>query len=227
MIAGALTGSLLLNSCYFNSAGHIFDKASYQASSFTRELRSNNNQVVYTDGSDYYVELTRYRLGEPVVTQYNAFSQKETGSEEKLQERGTAVFRIPSDFAMFLTGQAKGPDVPSEMTLVQNGAAIKSSCSTLPIVRDAGKYAEVWQHRSSAAPWLYAAGVLDWLCVDLPITCVENALLIAGCAAAIGGEMQSRANSYSSGSSSSGDSGSSYSPPSQYEIRSFYHSQGM
>ena len=87
--------------------------------------------------------------------------------------------------------------------------------------------AEVWQHRSSAAPWLYAAGVLDWLCVDLPITCVENALLITGCAAAIGGAMQSSANSYSSGSSSSGDSGSSYSPPSQYEIRSFYHSQGM
>ena len=239
IVATALSGSLLLNSCYFNSAGHIFDKASYQASSFTRELKSDKNQVVYTDGSDYYVELTRYRMGKPVVTQYSVFSQDETSDKDKLQVRGKVMFRIPRDFAMYLTGQAKGPDVPSEMTLVKNGAEIKSRCSTLPIVKNAGKYAEVWQHRSSAAPWLYTAGVFDWLCVDLPMTCVENAIVISLGAVMLAFETSSAYGAIErtldpvkygdiDTSAIRGDgSSSSSSGPNHYEIRGFYHSQGM
>lgn len=185
LVAGALTCSLLLNSCYFNSAGHIFDKASYQAASVTRELEANKNQVVYTDGEDYYVELTRFRMGDPVKTQYSAFDQESEDSAPKLEARGKDMFQIPKDFAMYLTGKAKGPDVPKEMTRIENADWIKSSCTTMPIVKNAGKYAEVWQQKSSAAPWLYMAGGLDWLCVDLPITLVENTLVVAGVATAI------------------------------------------
>ncbi|MBR5886919.1 MAG: hypothetical protein IKZ07_01800 [Akkermansia sp.] len=155
LVGVALSSTMLINSCYFNSAGHIFDKASYQATSVTRELGANKNQVVYTDGEDYYVELTRFRMGDPVKTQYSAFDQESDDSEPKLQARGKDLFEIPKDFAMYLTGKAKGPDAPTEMTRIRKAETaerIKSRCTTMPIVKDAGKYAEVWQQKSSAAP---------------------------------------------------------------------------
>lgn len=242
LLIGALFGTAMLNSCYFNSAGHIFDKASYSARAFTSDLKADGSHMVYADGDDYYVELPRYRMGAPVKTNYSIFDDEEEKNPQPQRKNATDVFQIPKDFAMYLTGKASGPKTPSSMTRVRNGDWIKNNCSAMPIVRQAGNYSETFRYKSPNAPWLYTAGVLDWLCVDLPVTCVENALVIAAGAVMVAyeasstyGEIESTINpakygkfetSGSSGGSSSG-SGETYNSNSHYEIRGFYHSQGQ
>ncbi len=209
MVVGGLTASMLLNSCYFNSAGHIFDKASYNAGAFTTDLRPDGRQMVYVDGDDYYIELPRYRMGAPVKTQYSVFDDEEEVVEHSPQLKNeTDMYQIPRDFAMYLTGRASGPSTPSYMTRVENGGWIKyGSDTSMPIVKQAGNYSETFRYRSPNAAWLYTAGVFDWLCVDLPVTCVENALVAALFTVVFAGAMQSEANSYSYDSYSSGSSG--------------------
>lgn len=210
LVAGALSCSLLVNSCYFNSAGHIFDQASYRAGSTTTDVRTDGSQVVYQDSDgDYYIELPRYRVGKPVQTQYSAFSQKNESASTMQRKGEVDMYKIPKDFAMYLAGKANGPQTPSYMDRVSYGGWVKYSDDTIkmPIVRKPGEYTETWRYKSPNAFWLYSAGVLDWLCVDLPVTCVENALVVTYCALYIASR---GTKSSSSGSSSSGSSSHSH-----------------
>lgn len=53
-----LTG---LNSCYFNSAGHIFDRAEYAAALSTYGIKAHDGGMVYTDGQSYYIDVRMCR----------------------------------------------------------------------------------------------------------------------------------------------------------------------
>ena len=173
----AVVASLGLSSCYFNSAGHLFDKAGYKAQAKSEDAKPG--QYVYTDGSKYYVELPRYRVGKPIKTQYSA-GQKDDRKEEIRATGDTDVFEIPADFAMYLTGQRKSPSTPSSMTKVGKSIITTTATTKLPIVFPGGASSMDYGYSSGAAAWWYTAGILDWLCVDLPITCVENSLATVG-----------------------------------------------
>ncbi len=168
----------LLNSCYFNSAGHIFDKASHDAAVDMADLKPNS--TVYADGSKYYVELPRYRAGKPVRTQYSVGEQKQL--QDKLRKTNdTTMVEIPRDFAMYLTGKHSGNAVPTYVRrATESPADIKQRSSTLTTTIAPKAYRFDFRHTSPAAAGWYTLGVLDWLCVDLPITCVENSLAICG-----------------------------------------------
>lgn len=204
LVLSGLAFTVALNSCYFNSAGKIVDKASYKALSTTSDIAQN--QLIYCKGGQYYIELPRYRNEKPAKLHYSI-----TDDEDKTKYTPTLVrnakdmFRIPQDFALYLAGKAKGPKTPSEMVLQQDGEEIKKSAdSTMKIVRTADKYSLEHKYRSPNAPWLWTAAVFDWLCVDLPITLVENSLVISGMAAYTAFAVLSTSDSDSSSSSSSG-----------------------
>ena len=165
----------LLTSCYFNSAGYIFDKTGYRASVNTNSVKVGS--VVYRDSADnYYVELPRYRYEKPVKLNY-FFLDDDDRKPERTATGQTDMFRIPQDFAMYLTGSASTPSTPSYMRLVEDADEIKAKAvSTLPIVRAGDSSEKRYSYDSPNAAWWYTLGVFEWLIVDLPLTCVENSL---------------------------------------------------
>ncbi len=190
---------LCLNSCYFNSAGHIFDKASHQAVLYASDIKEGDKVYCSQDGN-YYVELPRYRFDEPVTTWY---PKKESDTIQlKKIEGETVMTRIPADYAMYLTGQAKSPQTPSSLTPSKLSAAEKQQCSQLTVtqtttnemLKASPNPAHIYQYRSPNAFGWYTLGVLDWLCVDLPITCTANGLTLGLAALELATEYQLEKN---------------------------------
>lgn len=171
-----------LNSCYFNSAGHIADAASHSARVYTEDI--SVGKQVYTDGDSYYIELPHYRYGKKVVTQYNALDSDSSDSEAVRTYKGMQMFEIPADYAQYLMGKTKKPVSLSYVYPVKNGDAIKRYQSYPVKVKPVADTAD-WEYNSPNAPWLYTACVFDWLIVDLPITLIENSLLVTGVTLAI------------------------------------------
>lgn len=172
----------MLNSCYFNSAGHIVDAASHPARVYTEDI--SVGKQVYTDGDSYYIELPHYRYGKKVVTQYNALNSDSSDSEAVRAYKGMQMFKIPADYAQYIMGNTKKPVSLSYVYPVKNGDAIKRYQSYPVKVKPAADTAD-WEYNSPNAPWLYTACVFDWLIVDLPITLLENSLLVTGVTLAI------------------------------------------
>ena len=175
----ALALCLFVNGCYFNSAGHLFTKAAYDASANSADTQLG--KFVYMYGDEYFIELPRYRQGKKILTQYNAFSDdKRTVGPQPTGE--VSMFRIPADFAMFLTGRADAPSTPSYMVPVNNADEVKrGTCMT--ITKQGASFTSEFKYSSPNAVWWYTAGVFEWLCVDLPVTITENAIAISGLAA--------------------------------------------
>lgn len=169
-----------LNSCYFNSAGHLFEKASYRAAADVTDLKPGD--AVYCKDGEYYIELQRYRFGKAIRTQYDAFetAPMNPATKHKLDADDVDMFKIPADYAMYLTGQAEAPVEPSFFERTDDADDIKQGASTLTVSRAPEKYEYFYHHTSPAAALWYTAGALDWLCVDLPVTCLENTLLVCG-----------------------------------------------
>lgn len=175
--ACALTAAMLSN-CYFNSAGHIFDKASYDALTSTADIRPGD--LLYCDGGRYYVELPRYRWDYPVRTQYSAFDDEEERKKTLTKKNDYELVEIPEDYAMYLAGKRNQPTTPSFMKRIGNyPEAIKKRSQTYKIARTPKETLCHFHYNSPSSFGWYTLGVLDWLCVDLPITCTENALVAA------------------------------------------------
>ncbi|MBR5875338.1 MAG: hypothetical protein IKZ10_00730 [Akkermansia sp.] len=181
-LISALSVTVLLNSCYFNSTARLVDKACYEAQANTADLNTAPNPVVYYDGNHYYVELPRYRYGEPLRIQYSVFD--ETALDDAVMEkRGDAMFLISESFAEYLTGQGGKEKVSSILQEVPNGDDIKKRSQRIPVVKKAAERTVYYTYRSPNAGWLYAAVPFNWLLVDLPVTVVENGAIAAGVAA--------------------------------------------
>lgn len=178
---GALLCMSMFNSCYFNSAGHIVRAASYNATVDTGELKANSGSV-YTDGVCYYVEMMRYRFEKPVTTQYSAFDTDSKPKTPQMTAMGRQMYRIDADFADYLTGRSSSYGSSKPVAVSESKESIAARCTAMPITRTANSTRHDYQHSSPAAFWLYTAAGFDWLCVDLPVTCVENSLVIAGAA---------------------------------------------
>lgn len=183
-IVAALCLPGLLNSCYFNSTARLYDSAEYEARANAADLNSMPNPVVYQNGSSYYIELPRYRYGRPLQLQYSVFDQ-EQAPEPCLEPRGTGVYRIPEELALYLTGQGgKVPEVFS-MEEVPQAEEIKQLSRRMPVVKRAEEHQISYTYQSPDATWLRVAAPFNWLLVDMPVTVVENAAIVAGVAGVI------------------------------------------
>ena len=187
----------LLPGCYFNTAGHIFGKASYNATANTKDVKVGD--TIYRDSSgEYYIELPRYRTDKKIITQYTLSGDN---SRPIITESAgdTNLFQISSSYAMYLAGKG-GSAKPSFLTLVKNADSIKRQADKLTVSRVGESVSTGYRYNSPNSIWWYTAGAFDWLCVDLPVTCVENSLLIASSVVLIA----TASNKSSSSSSSSG-----------------------
>ena len=161
-------------SSQLNTAGHIFDKAKYDAIVSTDNIKGKGGHLVYSDGDNHYIVVSRYRYDVPVTTQYNAFAGA-TKKSKKRTFKGTSVVKIPENYARYLTGKAQTPKKPEFMHPVSDGV-LKKCSTTKPIVRTPLLCEHEFQYTSPGAIGYYTLGVLDWLCVDLPVSCVESTL---------------------------------------------------
>lgn len=187
---GALLGMSLFSSCYFNSAGHIVRAASYNAVVDVGDLKADTGYV-YCDGSNYYVELMRYRFEKPVTTQYSVFDEDKTPKTPKMTPMEKQMYRIDADFADYLTGKSNSYGNSRPVPVSESKEDIAARCTTRRITRSASSSRHDYRYSSPAAFWLYTAAGFDWLCVDLPMTCVENSLVIAGAATVVAWEVLS------------------------------------
>lgn len=178
--------SLALNSCYFNSAGFITDAASHRALMDTSELKTG--QVVYTDGTRYYLEIPHNRFDTPVRLQYKPFLDKLNrdfynthatydDSVKRTRKSGSVMVEIPADFGRYLTGESTTPfNISGTIRMAEDPDLVKTY-STKPIVNLAGAQQVIYDYISPNSGWLYTGAVFDWLLVDLPVTLTENALM--------------------------------------------------
>ena len=175
---------VILNSCYFNSTGSLIDKAQYEARANAADLNVSPNPVVYQNGSNYYIELPRYRYGHPVKLQYSVFDQ-ESPMEASMEPRGMGMYRISEEYARYLTGQGKKTDELFSMQEVANADEVKMLSRRIPVVKKADDHMVAYSYESPNSGWLYAAVPFNWLLVDLPVTVAENAVIVAGVAGVI------------------------------------------
>lgn len=193
MMAALALVSLALNSCYFNSAGYITDAASHQAMMSTGDLA--HGQYVYTNGTDYYVEMPHCRYDSPVRLQYkwlwdkinrdfyNIQTNYDTSAKlEKMS--GTVMIQVPADFGRYLTGESTAPfALDGQIKMAENPDAVRNMTRKAIVQLPALQTAR-YDYTSSNAGWLYTAAAFDWLVVDLPITLTQNALMsVAFCLA--------------------------------------------
>ena len=172
--------TMVLQSCYFNSAGHIFDKISYNAEVRMSEATGCVLHDEYAD--EYYLSNMRfYRVGKPVKTQYSAWDSDKRKSVSAF--RGFTDVEIPKDYARYLMGKGSKPSGVSFAYPVNLSEYSKDRMSRYDIVNTPIDTDISFKKKSKNGFWLGLAGVFDWLCVDLPVTCVENSLAIAGCCA--------------------------------------------
>ena len=178
--------SLALNSCYFNSAGFITDAASHQALMSTGDL--TQGQCVYTNGTDYYVEMPHYRFDSPVRLQYKWLWEKvnrdfynihETydTSARCTEKSGKVMLQVPADFGRFLTGESTAPFAPDGMVKMAEDPDAVRKMTRKPVVQIPSYDTFKYEYTSPNSGWLYTAAVFDWLVVDLPITLTQNALM--------------------------------------------------
>lgn len=164
---------LLCSGCYFNSAGHLFRNAAYDAQVDTTHM----GKYVYYDGTNYYAEFMRFRVGKKVVTQYDALNKKKK-YEIECVPKGLELCRISKNFASYLIN-GKGESSSGEIKIMEgNQERLKEGCSILPVKATPEPSRISYRYKSPNAIWYYLAGSLDWLCVDLPVTCIENSLAI-------------------------------------------------
>ena len=169
----------MLNGCYFNSTGRMLSRAEYEARANVADLKTAPNPVVYTNGADYYVELPRYRFGKPVRLQYSLLSQSSTPPEDVSEKMGMTLYRIPADYALYLTGQGKKVKEIAFLEEVKNAETVKAQCRTLPVRKDAGDKMVSYTYTSPNAGLMRAAAPFNWLLVDMPVTVAENAVAAA------------------------------------------------
>lgn len=183
-IVAALCLPGLLNSCYFNSTARLYDSAEYEARANAADLNSMPNPVVYQNGSSYYIELPRYRYGRPLQLQYSVFDQ-EQAPEPCLEPRGTGVYRIPEELALYLTGQGGKVTELFRLEEVPDAEEIKQLSRRMPVVKRMAERHVHYTYHSPDATWLRVAAPFNWLLVDVPVTVAENAAMLAGVAGVI------------------------------------------
>ena len=184
VICAVLCLSGMLSSCYFNSTGRLLDNAQYEARANAADLNVSPNPVVYQNGSNYYIELPRYRYGQPVKLQYSVFDQ-DSPAVASMESRGMGMYRISEGYARYLTGQGKKPDELFSMQEVANADEVKLLSRRIPVVKKADDHMVAYSYESPNSGWLYAAVPFNWLLVDLPVTVAENAVIVAGVAGVI------------------------------------------
>lgn len=171
--------SLLTSGCYFNSAGHIFSRASYNATANTNDLKVGDTAYRDSNGN-YYIELPRYRKEKKIVTNYFLLEEAKRPVITK-DMNDTTLFQITPEYAMYITGQrASVSPSACKLTPQSDADTIKKSADRLSVVRKGASISTEYKYSSPNAAWFYTAGVFDWLCVDLPMTCIENSLVIVG-----------------------------------------------
>lgn len=178
--------SFALNSCYFNSAGFIADAASHRALMATNTI--TQGQFIYTDGTNYYLEMPHYRFDSPVRLQYkwlwdklnrdfyNIYEEYDTSSrcEEK---SGKVMIQVPADFARYLMGESNAAfKLDGNIKMADNPDAIRN-LPRKPVVQLPELLTAQYDYTSPNSGWLYTAAAFDWLIVDLPITLTQNALM--------------------------------------------------
>ncbi len=176
-----------LNSCYFNSAGHLFDKASHKEAVNTFEMKPGHYLYYNINNGYFFLELPRYKTAKPISTQYDPLSLCSNMSKIRYSEHIVKVpgeritVRISRKFAMYLLGEGDTSYHPtaSDMAVVQNQELNKNLCQVYTIRRSPGSLIKNYTYQSPNRIGWVSLGVLDWLCVDLPITCVENSLALA------------------------------------------------
>lgn len=165
--------TLLLSSCYFNSSGHIFDAASHNAAVNGADVKVG--QTVYSDGKSYYMYLPRYRYDEKVVTQYSVGGKDDEDGKRYLTPTKDMQFvQVTPALATYYIGEASyesGRMVPADEDIADN-------CKYKYTVKNTTPWENLheFEYTSAAAPLWYTLGVLNVICVDIPISCVENSL---------------------------------------------------
>jgi ankyrin repeat protein len=165
--------ALALNSCYFNSSGHIFDAASHNAA--VRPSDAKAGHKLWYDGHSYYTYLPRYRYDEKVVTQYSVGGVDDSDGKKHLTLTDDKQFvKLSPSLADYMLGKSQdssGCAYPAD-------ADIADTCSTGYSVTQSvtdDRLCE-FKYTSGAAPLWYTLGALNVVCVDIPVTCVENSL---------------------------------------------------
>lgn len=185
---------LLCCSCVTRTSALVFRYAEADYEADMADLYAGKG-VLYTDGKAQYVELPRYRV-RYLYPVFGTIDDHPRCTSQQLQ--GNALYRI-SDALVFceykannrlyyVAKRAEPPrlDKPGSEKLrlalrradEAEAAAVKARAKRSPLRQENISGTCVDSERSGYAPAVYAAGVPLLLCVDVPLTVVQNVCLL-------------------------------------------------
>lgn len=163
-----------LNSCWFNTAGYIFDTASYDAKATSADIAKGDK--VYDKDGTYYVYLPTYKTGKGPKLVYGIGAQD--NRKERCDKDGHAYFRIPAPYAMYLTGRSDDAVKPE---LVRDDSFSGGSCMTWPVVRTSEEKSECrFTDSCTGSSLLQLFGFVDLVCVDVPVSVASTGVATVG-----------------------------------------------
>lgn len=185
---------LLCCSCVTRMSALVFRYAETDYKADMADLYAGKG-ALYTDGKAQYVELPRYRV-RYLYPVFGTIDDHPRCTSQELQ--GSALYRISDAFVfrefktnnrLYYVAQAAEPprlDKPGTeksrlgMILVDEAqaAAVKARAKRRPLRQENIRGTSVDSERHGYTPAVYAAGMPLLLCVDVPLTVVQNVCLL-------------------------------------------------
>ena len=103
-----IAATLLLSNCRSYFAHNVISNAKYEAYCDTADIKPKANQVIISDGKNYYMELPRYRWKQRSIDFMEGVGGKLRTGERRVAVPGEKdLYKLPANYARYLTGQSK------------------------------------------------------------------------------------------------------------------------
>ncbi len=185
-----------LSSCRSYIGKNCFERAEYDAFSLSTDISSADGRKVLSDGERYYIQLPRYRRASRTFNWAEMMGDKFRKSEQTVRVPGVEdIYTLHPELALYVTGQSTKPpsDITKQCTPAERATDFLPHCTkSLPIVNTPEKGSEgmTLGYRRIISPnagFHRAMGYTSNLLLDVPLTVVQNATLVAAGAVGFAG----------------------------------------
>lgn len=182
-----IAATLLLSNCRSYFAHNVISNAKYEAYCDTADIKPKANQVIISDGKNYYMELPRYRWKQRSIDFMEGVGGKLRTGERLVAVPGEKdLYKLPANYARYLTGQSKIKPKEVVLEYVADQEAVRSRCKTeLAVTRECDRGRAGQFTYTSPYAGLYKALGYPLYAADIPLSIAGNACMV-GCIA-IGG----------------------------------------
>ncbi|MBE6418963.1 MAG: hypothetical protein E7031_02410 [Akkermansiaceae bacterium] len=183
LLAAATAAVCALSSCRTHIGSQISESDEYKAACNLADVKPGAR--IFAKSGKYYLELPRYRKGQPLVNCLFNFSDTYNSEPKYLEMDTMDYYRIPSSYAHKLTtGKTNFTTNPADFHLEEKGEAYVTKNAEVYNVTSTATMKDVYicerEVVESTSSFKNVAGIATAIVVDLPATLALNTALLGG-----------------------------------------------